>query len=259
MLRGQPHPLRLTQRALRPPRHRACSPAVRPGAISRERNGEPIMINQQSPQPAVQDPEAASAPAPFTIRPQRDADIAAIVALSLRAWQPVFESMARVLGPRLNRLVYPDWAAGQARAVEEVCRDESMTVWVAEVDARPVGFVAVALRSDPDSAEIEMIAVDPDQQNRGVGSALLACAFDWISAAGVDARPARDRRRSRPRSGPPHLREGRFHPAPAGPLLQGTARGPRGLTALGADPMTGSAPSPAANPFRTSATPKATR
>ena len=143
------------------------------------------MINQQSPQPAVPEPAPTSAPAPFIIRPQLDADIAAIVALSLRAWQPVYESMARVLGPRLNRLVYPDWAAGQARAVEEVCRDENMTVWVAEADARPAGFAAVAFRNDPDSAEIEMIAVDPDQQNRGIGSALLAYAFDWISAAGV--------------------------------------------------------------------------
>jgi ribosomal protein S18 acetylase RimI-like enzyme len=143
------------------------------------------MINQQSPQPPAREPSPAPAPAPFTIRPQLDADIAAIVAFSLRAWQPVFESMAGVLGPRLNRLVYPDWAAGQARAVEEVCRDETMTVWVAEASARPVGFVAVAFRSDPDSAEIEMIAVDPDQQNRGIGSALLACTFDQISAAGV--------------------------------------------------------------------------
>src|SRR3984957_15028747 len=97
------------------------------------------MINQQSPQPPAQEPVPAPPPAPFIIRPQLDADIAAIVALSLRAWQPVFESMARVLGPRLNRLVYPDWAAGQARDVEEVCRDENMTLWVAEVDARPVG------------------------------------------------------------------------------------------------------------------------
>jgi GNAT superfamily N-acetyltransferase len=144
------------------------------------------MINQQSPQPVPQEPAPASAPAPFVIRRQLDADIAAIVALSLRAWRPVFESMARVLGTRLNRLVYPDWAAGQARAVEEVCRDESMKVWVAEVDGRPVGFAAVAFRSDPDSAEIEMIAVDPGQQNLGIGSALLACAFDWISAAGVN-------------------------------------------------------------------------
>jgi GNAT superfamily N-acetyltransferase len=143
------------------------------------------MINQQSSQPAGQEPVPGPAPAPFIIRPQLDADIAAVVAFSLRAWQPVFESMARVLGPRLNRLVCPDWTEGQARAVEEVCRDEKMTVWVAEVDARPVGFVAVAFRDDPNSAEIEMIAVDPDQQNRGIGSALLAHAFDWISAAGV--------------------------------------------------------------------------
>jgi len=122
---------------------------------------------------------------PFLIRPQLDADIEAIVALSLRAWQPVFESMGRVLGPRINRLVYPDWAAGQARAVEDVCRDESMTVWVAEVGARPAGFVAVVFRDNPPSAEIEMIAVDPDQQNQGIASALLDHASGWLSAAGV--------------------------------------------------------------------------
>ena len=143
------------------------------------------MINQQTPRPSGQEPSPAPAPAPFIIRPQRDADIAAIVAFSLRAWQPVFESMARVLGPRLNRLVCPDWAASQARAVEEVCRDEAMTVWVAEIDARPLGFIAVVFHSAPDSAEIEMIAVDPDHQNRGIGSALLGHASDRISAAGV--------------------------------------------------------------------------
>src|SRR5215469_7923319 len=143
------------------------------------------MINQQSPQPAARQPVPGSAPVPFLIRPQLDADIAAIVAFSLRAWQPVFESMARVLGPRLNRLLNPDWAAGQARAVEEVCRDESMTVWVAEAGAGPVGFVAVAFRDNPPGAEIEMIAVDPDQQNQGIGSALLGYASDWLSAAGV--------------------------------------------------------------------------
>lgn len=143
------------------------------------------MINQQSSQPAIQESVPASASVPFLIRPQLDADIAAIVAFSLRAWQPVHDSMARVLGPRLNRLVYPDWAAGQARAVKEVCRDENMTVWVAEVYVRPVGFVAVDFRDNPPSAEIEMIAVDPDQQNQGIGSALLDYAFGWLSAAGV--------------------------------------------------------------------------
>ncbi|MFJ3825002.1 GNAT family N-acetyltransferase [Streptomyces nodosus] len=138
------------------------------------------MVNQQ---PSRRGVEASLAP--FAIRPQQADDIEAVVAFSLRAWQPVFESMGRVLGPRLNPLVYPDWAAGQARAVEEVCRDEGLKVWVAEIEAQPVGFVAVAFHGDPRSAEIDMIAVDPDHQCRGVGSALLAFALDRISAAGV--------------------------------------------------------------------------
>lgn len=138
------------------------------------------MVDQQSSRPDIE-----ASLAPFVIRPQQADDIDAVVALSLRAWQPVFESMGRVLGPRLNRIVYPDWAAGQARAVEEVCRDEGIKVWVAEVGTEPVGFVAVAFHDDPRSAGIDMIAVDPDQQCRGIGSALLASALDRISAAGI--------------------------------------------------------------------------
>ncbi|MFI1353204.1 GNAT family N-acetyltransferase [Streptomyces sp. NPDC020898] len=66
-----------------------------------------------------------------------------------------------------------------------MCRDEGIKVWVAEIGTQPVGFVAVAFHDDPRSAEIDMIAVDPDQQCRGVGSALLAFALDRISAAGI--------------------------------------------------------------------------
>jgi GNAT superfamily N-acetyltransferase len=134
------------------------------------------MVDQQPSRPGIE-----ASLAPFVIRPQQADDIDAVVALSIRAWQPVFESMGRVLGPRLNRIVYPDWAAGQARAVEEVCRDEGVKVWVAEIGTRPVGFVAVTVHDDPRSAEIDMIAVDPDQQCRGIGSALLA--LRWIASA----------------------------------------------------------------------------
>jgi GNAT superfamily N-acetyltransferase len=145
------------------------------------------MINQHSshPEAKTSEPEPESALAPVVIRPLTIADIDAIVAFSLRAWQPVHESMAGILGPRINRLAYPDWAAGQARAIEDVCRDAGMQVWVAEVDAQPTGFVAVALHDDPPSAEIDMIAVDPSHQNRGVGSTLLAYALDRIGAAGI--------------------------------------------------------------------------
>jgi len=35
------------------------------------------------------------------IRPIRDGDVDAIVALSVRAWEPVFESIHETVGPRL--------------------------------------------------------------------------------------------------------------------------------------------------------------
>lgn len=149
------------------------------------------MINQQPSSPHPTRLPANDVPAPavggasFVIRAQTVQDIDEVVAFALRSWKPVHESMAQVLGPRINRIVYPDWAAGQARAVEEVCRDKDVHVWVAELDERPVGFVAVVFHDSPASGEIDMVAVDPDHQGRGIGSALMSFALDRISAAGV--------------------------------------------------------------------------
>jgi ribosomal protein S18 acetylase RimI-like enzyme len=112
-------------------------------------------------------------------------DVDDVVAFSLRAWKPVFESFEQVLGSRIYRRLYPDWIASQARAVEAVCRDESSHVGVAELDARVVGFVAVVFHDDPKRGEIEMLAVDPDSQGQGVGSALTSFALEQIRAAGV--------------------------------------------------------------------------
>jgi GNAT superfamily N-acetyltransferase len=121
------------------------------------------------------------------IRPYTDDDLDEIVVLSLRAWKPVHESMARVLGSRINSLVYPNWATQQASAVENVCRDPRSEVWVAEIDGRPIGFVAVVLAIDdtPPAGEIDMLAVDPDHQGRGIGTALTSHALDRISAVGI--------------------------------------------------------------------------
>src|ERR1700679_3336560 len=103
------------------------------------------------------------------VRPLSSGDVGAVVEFSLRAWQPVFESFARVLGAEIYGRVYPDWAAGQARAVETVCRAEGAEVWVAECDGRPVGFVATVVHEDPVRGEIDMVAVDPNYQGRGIG------------------------------------------------------------------------------------------
>ncbi|WP_020580042.1 GNAT family N-acetyltransferase [Actinopolymorpha alba] len=119
-----------------------------------------------------------------SIRSLATEDVDEVVALALRAWRPVFESFEQVLGSRIYKLVYPDWLDSQAKAVESVCRDENNHVWVAELDARLTGFVAVVFHGDM-TGEIDMLAVDPDCQRQGVGAALTTFALERISAAGM--------------------------------------------------------------------------
>lgn len=126
---------------------------------------------------------AAAAPG-LLIRQLEPADLEEVVALSLRAWAPVFASFAEVLGPRIYPLVYPDWPSSQAAAVRAVCAGEH--VFVAELGDGPVGFAAVMIRDDdPKTAELDMIAVDPASQRRGVGHALTTFVEDYMRAAGV--------------------------------------------------------------------------
>jgi GNAT superfamily N-acetyltransferase len=123
---------------------------------------------------------------PIEIRALTEADIDAVVGLSLRAWAPVFASFEKVLGGDIYRRIYPDWLSSQARDVTQVCRDHAETTWVAVSAGEPVGFVAVVLdREGPGSAEIEMIAVDPAQQRRGIASSLVTLAVERLRAAGI--------------------------------------------------------------------------
>jgi ribosomal protein S18 acetylase RimI-like enzyme len=125
---------------------------------------------------------------PVRIRDLADADLEKVVALSLRAWAPVLDSMRRVLGDAVYLHLYPDWQSIQARAVEQVCREAAGT-WVADVGGTPVGFVAVVHHGpaddEPCSGEIEMIAVDPQHQRRGVGKQLIDHALDQMRRAGL--------------------------------------------------------------------------
>lgn len=109
----------------------------------------------------------------------------AVVRLSLRAWAPVFESLQNVMDDEVFRHFHPDWRAGQQKAVEDVCAAEDVHVWVAVVGESVAGFVAVKLHAADAMGEVYMLAVDPDFQRRGVGSALMTFALEWMRAAGM--------------------------------------------------------------------------
>jgi ribosomal protein S18 acetylase RimI-like enzyme len=120
------------------------------------------------------------------IRLYDDRDAEAVVDLSLRAWAPVFASLEQVLGSEIFRRQHPDWREDQRKTVEEVCTAKKGRVWVAEVGASTVGFVAVELHHPERSmGEISMLAVDPDYQGRGIGTALTEFALDRLKDAGM--------------------------------------------------------------------------
>jgi ribosomal protein S18 acetylase RimI-like enzyme len=119
------------------------------------------------------------------IRPMCAEDLEGIVRLSLAAFEPIFASFRRVLGAEIYERIYPDWTTSQAAAVESVCRDSRNTVWVAAVDELSVGFIAYDLKPETKVAEIQMLAVDPEYQNQGIGTQLNAFALDRMAESGI--------------------------------------------------------------------------
>jgi GNAT superfamily N-acetyltransferase len=120
------------------------------------------------------------------IRPFDERDAEAVVGLSLRAWAPVFASLEQVLGSEIFRRQHPDWREDQRRAVEEVCASQETQVWVAEVDASVVGFVATEVfDAEGSMGQTSMMAVDPDLQGGGIGTALTEFTLDRLKDAGM--------------------------------------------------------------------------
>jgi GNAT superfamily N-acetyltransferase len=122
------------------------------------------------------------------IRPFQESDLDAIVELSLRAWEPVFESMREVLGdPIFARLHQPDWREAQAEAVRSGCVDQGYDVFVAVADGEPVGFATIALNAFHEGmGVVDMIAVDPPYQRRGIATQLMGRSAEHMREQGMD-------------------------------------------------------------------------
>ncbi|MBD6619568.1 GNAT family N-acetyltransferase [Komarekiella sp. 'clone 1'] len=120
------------------------------------------------------------------IEPYDKSQLDAVIRLSLRAWTPVFDSLQKAMDFEVYRSFYPDgWQVNQQKAVEEVCRAADTKVWVANDSGSTVGFVAVKLHLESSMGEIYMVAVDPDYQQRGIGTTLVEFALDFMKVAGM--------------------------------------------------------------------------
>lgn len=114
------------------------------------------------------------------------ADRNAVLDLSVRAWQPVFEKLAGAVPAFVHNAFYPvGWQARQRADLAEILDGQPDSVFVATLDEAPVGWVCVRLHPSDSMGEIYVLAVDPEHQRRGIGASLMAYACDEIRAAGM--------------------------------------------------------------------------
>ena len=111
-------------------------------------------------------------------------DREAVIDLALHAWEPVHASMAKVMGDRIYALTVGDWRRTQTRDVQADLDAEEVRAWVAVTD-RVAGFATVKLDREEGVGELHMLAVDPDQQKRGVGSALIETTERFMRDEGM--------------------------------------------------------------------------
>jgi GNAT superfamily N-acetyltransferase len=123
---------------------------------------------------------------PIALRPMHDHDIDAIVQLSLLAWEPVFASFQQVLGATIYAQVYPNWRTSQATVVASMCRDTQKYLgWLAERDQIVAGFILYELNMQDKVGEVQLLAVHPAHQNRGVATLLNNLALEQMKAHGM--------------------------------------------------------------------------
>jgi len=118
------------------------------------------------------------------IRPYTPADLGLLVALTLRAFEPVFASFERILGPAIFPIEYPDWRKTQADLVVQMSGNDKLHLAVAEVDGQVAGFMAYGFHEN-ETGEVYFLAVHPDYQNHGIGTELNLFALDRLREGGA--------------------------------------------------------------------------
>ena len=117
------------------------------------------------------------APRGGVVRPAREEDIPALQAIAqVSHHDSRFYFDGNFPEGRCDEL-YAVWIAN-------ACRGRSEIVFVAEAEGQPVGYLALN-RSDPDEGQIDLLAVHPTAQRRGLGRGLVTAAVDWCAAHGL--------------------------------------------------------------------------
>jgi len=121
------------------------------------------------------------------IEPYKPADEAEVLALSLRAWAPVFETMEPAVPDYVYRAFYPQgWATRQTADIGACLADPDVPVFVAREGGVLLGWIGLRTHLEDRMGEVYILAVDPAAQRRGVARALMEHALEIFRSAGLE-------------------------------------------------------------------------
>ena len=121
----------------------------------------------------------------LAIRNVGDGDLDELKRLMLLAFAPIFSSFEQILGPEIYPIIYPDWGARQVEEIEKAYQDTEKTTLVAELNGLVVGLLVYQLHPVDQTGEVQLLAVHPDYQNRGIGTDLNNYALKEMKSSGI--------------------------------------------------------------------------
>lgn len=116
----------------------------------------------------------------------QDAHLDDLLALTVRAWEPVFPEMQKAIPGYVYESFYPKgWETRQLHDVRAMCQDPDVSLHIAMTDAQMSGYLGLRIHEEDSMGEIYIIAVDPAFQRCGIGNALMEFAFAWMQKQGL--------------------------------------------------------------------------
>ena len=120
------------------------------------------------------------------IRAFQPDDLSALQAIRKRAFQPIYDSFHTLVGEDVFRLEFSDWDQAQGEYLQSICASNcGKEVYVATVEEAIVGFVATYMNPTSRRGEIDLNAIDPEYQGKGIGEFMYTFAISRMQAAGI--------------------------------------------------------------------------
>ena len=120
------------------------------------------------------------------IRAFKSGDLPLIQSIRKRAFQPIHDSFRSLVGEDVFRLEFSDWDQVQGDYLKSICAaNSSRELYVAMEDEAIAGFIGISMNQASSRGEIDLNAVDPEYQGRGIGEFMYKFALQRMREAGM--------------------------------------------------------------------------